>query len=264
VLCPSREGKDLVAQRIALHYFPGNSFLHRWDARCKLLGLLMITATLLQARVPWLILDTVVLIGLLALSRLPLRQFSRDFRAWAMFLFILFLFQVSFTHGARLPSISWLPVSKEGLRLGGFTCWRIGLILGYGVLFTAVTRPRELRDTVIWFLKPVPFLAERRIGLMVSLTLRFFVLILDQAEEVHLANKARLGGRSKNPFRRTKFLALPILSRSFSRAEDVTLALAARGFRDDIPLHLPKMKSFHLIPLLIFLGLLVLTGWLHL
>jgi len=51
--------------RIALHYFPGNSPLHRWDARCKFFGLLMITATLLQPKVTWLVLDSILLLGLL-------------------------------------------------------------------------------------------------------------------------------------------------------------------------------------------------------
>ena len=54
---------------------------------------------------------------------------------------------------------------------GIFSCWRLGLILGYSVLFTAVTRPRELQSTLIYFLKPIPLIPERRIGLMVSLTL---------------------------------------------------------------------------------------------
>jgi len=249
--------------RIALHYFPGNSPLHRWDARCKLLGLLMITTTLLQSKIPWLILDSGILVGLLILARLPLRQLLHDFKAWAIFLLMLFFFQVFFAQGPRLSSIPWLPISIEGLRLGAFTCWRLGLILGYAVLFSAVTRPRDLQYTVIWLLRPVPFIPERRIGLMVSLTLRFFSLIMDQAEEVHLAHMARLGDRNKNPFRRAKFLALPLLHRSFSRAEDVTLALAARGYRDDLPFQLQKLPITHLIPLLILLGTLILTYWLY-
>jgi energy-coupling factor transporter transmembrane protein EcfT len=253
-----------MAQRIALHYFPGNSPLHRWDARCKFFGLLTITATLLQSKIPWLIVDSGILFGVLILSQLPLRQFLRDVRTWAIFLLILFLFQAFFAPGPRLSAFPWLPVSIDGLRLGSLTCWRIGLILGYAILFTAVTRPRELRDTLIWLLKPIPFLPERRIGLMVSLTLRFFSLILDQAEEVRLAHKARLGDENKNPFRKAKFLALPLLRRSFSRAEDVTIALATRGFRDDLPLHLPKMLFSHLIPLLAFIGFLMIIGWFYL
>jgi energy-coupling factor transporter transmembrane protein EcfT len=96
---------------------------------------------------------------------------------------------------------------------------------------------------------------------MVSLTLRFFSLILDQAEEVHLANRARLGDRNKNPFRRAKSLGLPLLRRSFSQVEDMTLALAARGFRDDIPLRLPKLELSHIIPLLMFLIFFILLRW---
>jgi energy-coupling factor transporter transmembrane protein EcfT len=246
-----------MAQRIVLHYFPGNSLLHRWDARSKLLGLLMMTTTLLQSNIAWLILGSSILVGLLIISKLPLRQFFRDLRIWVIFLFILFIFQVFFSEGPRLQVLPWLPVSKSGVLLGGFTCWRLGLMLSYAILFTAITRPRELRDALIWFLKPVPFLPERRIGLMVSLTLHFFSIILDQAEEVRLAQKARQGDRIKNPFRKTKYLILPVLRRSLIRAEDITYALAARGYRDDIPLRLPKWNFSHLVPLIIFLGFLI-------
>ena len=252
-----------MAQRIIFHYLPGSSLLHRWDARCKFLGLLIVTATLLQSRVSWLTLNSGLLLGLLVLSRLPLRRFLSDFRTWAIVLFILFLFQIFFTPGPPLPFFPWLPISQDGFYQGIFTCWRLSLILGDAVLFTAVTRPRELRDALVWFLRPIPFLPERRIGLMVSLTLHFFSLILDQAEEVHLANKARLGDRNKNPFRRAKFVGLPLLRRSLSQAEDITLALAARGYRDDLPIRLSKIPMGHLLPLLIMGGVLLMIWWIQ-
>ena len=224
----------------------------------------MITATLLSSKFAWLTFDSILLFGLLILSRLPLRQFFRDFRIWAIFLFALFLFQAFFTPGHQVFFFPWLPISQNGLFLGIFTCWRLGLILGYSVLFTAITRPREIQNTLIWILKPVPFLPGRRIGLMVSLTLRFFSIILDQTEEVRLAHKARLGDQNRNPFRRAKFIALPLLRRSFSRAEDVALALAARGFRDDLPLQLPRLRYFHLLPLLVIPGFSTVIWWIHL
>ena len=250
-----------MAQRIVFHYFPGDSCLHRWDARCKFLGLLMITVTLLQTKIEWLILDLVLFLGLFILSRLPLQSFFRDLRGWVIFLFVLFLFQVFFTPGTRFADFPWVPASKEGLRLGGLTFFRLTLLLCYAILFTAITRPRELENALIWILKPIPFLPERRIGLMVCLVLRFFSLILDQAEEVRLAHKARLGDKQRNPLRKAKSLVLPILRRSFYRAEDVTLALAARGYRDDIPLRLSKLSLTHLIPLFVFFGVLLAAGW---
>jgi energy-coupling factor transporter transmembrane protein EcfT len=145
-------------------------------------------------------------------------------------------------------------VSHEGVRLGSVTCWRLAVILGYATLFTAITRPRDVQNTIIWLLKSFPFLHGRRIGLMVSLTIRFFSIILDQAEEVRLAHRARLGALKRNPVRKAKFLALPLIRRSFSHAEDVTLALVARGFRDDLPLQLQKLPFSHLIPLFLLLG----------
>jgi biotin transport system permease protein len=223
----------------------------------------MITATLLQSRVTWLTFDSILLVGVLILSRLPFKQFFRDFWVWMIFLFALFLFQAFFTPGPRLSFFQWLPVSQDGVRLASFTCWRLALILGYAVLFTAITRPRQVQDTLIWLLKPFPFLHGRRIGLMVSLTIRFFSIILDQAEEVRLAHKARLGDLEKNPVRKAKFLALPLLRRSFIHAEDVTLALAARGFRDDLPLQLPKLPFSHLIPLFVLLGSFVAIWQFH-
>jgi biotin transport system permease protein len=250
-----------MAQRLTLHYFPGESLLHRWDARCKFSGLLLVTATLLQTRMAWLLFDSGVFLSLLAISRLPVRHFFRDFRTWAIFLFVLFLFQAFFSEGSPLSIVPWIPVSREGVQLGALTCWRLGLMLGYAVLFTAVTRPRELQDAVIWLLRPVPFIPERRVGLMVSLTLRFFSTILDQAEEVRLAHRTRLGEQNKNPFRRAKYLALPIFRRSLLRAEDTTLALVARGYRDDIPLRLPRMNLLHLIPVAAFLALSIVLAW---
>ncbi len=247
--------------RIALHYHPVDSWLHRWDARCKTSGLMIITLSLIQFKTPLFLFNSVMLIGLFILSQFPLKQFLREFRLWAILLFILFLFQTLFSSGDRISFLPWLPISKEGLTLGGITVWRLGLILCYATLFTAITRPRELQDAITWFIKPFPFLSERRIGLMVSLTIRFFSITLDEAEEIRLAHKARLGDKNKNPIRMAKFLSIPLLRRSFSRAEDVTLALAVRGYRDDLPVQLNKIPIGQWIPLFVLLGILILIRW---
>jgi len=173
---------------------------------------------------------------------------------------LLFLYHGFFTPGRRMDILPWVPISKEGIYLGSLTCWRLSVILGYAVLFTAVTRPREVKDALAWLLEPVHFVPGRRIGLMVSLTLRFFSLILDQAEESRLACMARLGDRTKRPLRKLKTRVLPILHRSFSRVEDMTFAIAARGYREDIQPEVVRLPVPHLIPFLFLLGALVI-GW---
>jgi energy-coupling factor transporter transmembrane protein EcfT len=39
-----------MAERLMLHFFPGDSVLHRWDARGKLLSMLLVSALILQNR----------------------------------------------------------------------------------------------------------------------------------------------------------------------------------------------------------------------
>lgn len=129
-------------------------------------------------------------------------------------------------------------------------------MLGYGILFTAVTRSRDLRDGLLWLMRPLPFLPARKISLMVSLALRFFYLLLHQFHEARLAFRARLGDRRRNPLRRAKAFGLPLLRHSFLQAEEVTYALAARGFREDLPSDLQDLPLTHLIPLPILLSIL--------
>lgn len=231
--------------RIAFHYFPNNSYIHRWDSRCKILGLLFITLSLLDSKPPWLLLNSAIILGLLILSRLPLKNLFYDFRNWAFFLLILFLFQALLT-------------PTNGLLLATLNCWRLGLMIIYGVIFTATTRPREIRDSFIWFLKPFPFLPARRIGLMVSLCLKFFSLTMDQSEEINVAQRARLGDRIKNPLRRIKFMVLPLLRHSFIQAEEMTFSLLARGYQDKLPVKLPELPLLHLIPIIVFIGIFII------
>jgi biotin transport system permease protein len=249
--------------RIVFHYLPGDSFLHRWDPRCKFFGLLLVTAVLIQFSIFWFLLDSILLGALFFLSRLPFRLFFEEFKFWVIFLSALFLFQILLTPGGRFSFFPWLPIGKEGLLQGGLTSWRMGLMIGYALLFTAVTRPRDLCGALVWILKPIPFLPERRIGLMVSLTLRFFSRISDQVEDVRAAHLARLGDRNHNPFRKAKFMALPILRRSILDVEEVAFALVARGYQENrnLPSRLSKIPLSHLIPILLMSGVLLLSLW---
>jgi energy-coupling factor transporter transmembrane protein EcfT len=140
--------------------------------------------------------------------------------------------------------------------------WRLGLILCYAMLFSMVTRPHELQEAVMWLLRPFPFLPARRIGLMVSLMLRFLPLILDQAEEVQAATRARLGNQRRNPVLRMKYFVLPLFRRSIKRADDLTNALVARGYRDDLPVSFSSLPMKHMAGLAPLLFLIAFwAGW---
>lgn len=243
--------------RIAFHYIPKDTFIHRWDARCKFFGFLFITASLIQIKISLFLFHSILLFLLFFLSRSPVRSIARELKFWVMFLFMLFIFHSLFTPGVPIYFNPYLPIKKEGLLSGSLTCWRLGLILGYAVLFTSVTRPQELRDTIAWILKPFPSIPNRRIGLMVSMAWKFFYRFLDHKEEVSLAHQARLGNLNRNPIKKIKSLLLPLLRKALIEVEEVTFALAVRGYHDDLPISLPQVPISHWIPIFCLLFFII-------
>lgn len=238
-----------MARRLSLHYFPGSSVLHGWDPRCKLAGLVLVTAIAAHDRAAVFAFLSILLAVLVLVARLPGRRLLKELRGWMILVVMIFLAQALFSPGERLPHLAWLPVSREGISTAALSCWRLALILGYAVIFTAVTRPRELRETIRWFLRPMPGLSSRRVALMVTLALNSLVVLFDAVEHVKLANRARFAHLPRNPVRRMRALALPVLRKSLARVDDLTLALQARGYREDLPTLLPRLPLGHCLPL---------------
>jgi biotin transport system permease protein len=96
---------------------------------------------------------------------------------------------------------------------------------------------------------------------MVSLTLRFLPLLLHQAEEVRLAFRSRLGGKRRNPLARLRFYAVPILRKSLVRAEELAYALAARGYRDDLPIPAEPIPLGHVLAVAAWTGGVMIGVW---
>lgn len=249
-----------MASRLSFHYLPGSSILHGWDARCKLAGMAILAVGILRMDAGALAVFSLGWIAALRLSRAPAGALLSDLKSWSFFLGLIFLFHAVFGSGGDEPLTPYLPMTMGSVQSAGLACWRLGLILGYSVLFTFVTRPRDMEEAIVWFLKPFSFLPARRIALMVSLTIRFLPLVLDQVEEVRAAVKSRLGDKSRSPLQRAKRIILPVFRRSLLRADEIAVALAARGYREDLPLHVPRIPSWNHLSALIALCVMVLAG----
>lgn len=243
-----------MANRLAFHHLPGNSILHRWDTRCKVFALLIITFGLLDMTLSGLILFSAILIALLASAHLPLGALIRDLKGWFFLLMVIFLLQTLGSNSAiSPPPLKWLPFTEEGILSAAMTCWRLLLILSYGLLFTITTKPRDLQHALICLLQPVPFLPAQRVALMVTLTIRLLPTTLDHLDEVFVANRARLGNQHRNLLRRIKYISIPLFRRSFLRADELACALAARGYQENQKLNLPHIPPSHLAALFLVL-----------
>jgi energy-coupling factor transporter transmembrane protein EcfT len=228
-----------VAELTAFGYVFGNSLLHRLDARFKIIFVILLSLLSLNGFFVELGLLSFILLGAIFYARLPLGSAIRELRYFLILLFLIFAARALSTGGPSVIDLKYVRVSLQGLSDGALVCWRLAFIVVLGFAFISTTPPAAIKAAVQWFLKPVPFIPERKVALMMGLILRFVPVIFDQARETAQAQKARAVENRKNPLYRLTKLGFPLMRRTFERADDLVLAMEARAFsenRTDPPL----------------------------
>ena len=221
-----------MAELTSFGYFPGDSLLHRLDPRFKLLFITLLSLVCLNLYFISLGIFTSLLLGFIIYSRLPLKSWVKELRYFFVFLLFVFMARVLSTGGASLIEVKFISVSKQGLTAGFLVCWRLAFIVLLGFTLISTTRPAEIKAAVQWYLKPVPFIPQKKVAMMMGLILRFVPVIFDQAAETSDAQKARCVQNRRNPVYRLIKLGFPLMRRTFERADDLVAAIEARGFTE--------------------------------
>ena len=239
-----------MAQLTRFGYQPGDSLLHRLDVRFKILSVILISLICLNLHFLELGILTSLLLGLIFHVRLSLISGLKELRYFLIFLILIFIARVLSTAGSPVINLRIFNVSLQGLHSGILVCWRLVIIVIIGFAFISTTRPSAIKAAVQWYLRPVPFIPEKRVALMMGLILRFVPVIFHQAGEIVEAQKARGVEVRKNPIYRLTKLAFPLMRRTFERADNLVAAMEARGFtesRTDPELVLHKRDWISLI-----------------
>ncbi len=222
-----------MAELTSFGYFSGNSLLHNLDPRFKLLFIITLSLVCFHLYFISLAIFTCLLLGLMIYSRLPLRSGVKELRYFFVLLLFVFMARSLSTGGPSLVELKFISISKQGLIAGSLVCWRLAFIVLLGLALISTTRPAEIKAAVQWYLKPVPFIPEKKVAMMMGLILRFVPVIFDQAAETTGAQKARCVQNRRNPLYRLIKLGFPLMRRTFERADDLVVAIEARGFSEN-------------------------------
>ena len=208
-----------MAERLIFHYHDRRTLIHRIDPRVKVLLLFALSTALLMVNS----LQTVAIAGYIAaavlMAKLPVTRYRRELRFFLIIFAIILL--------AR-----WLSGSPflEGALFG----FRFLLIVAASILFTDTTAPEEITLALYWYLRPLKFLNPKRIAARFNLTLAFFPLIFDAILEIREARRARLDNSWSRPLRRMISISSQIFDLILIKAEEISFALEARLFDEDI------------------------------
>lgn len=219
-------------------YYPANSILHKLDPRAKLVGTLVFIISLFLFRsFPCYVLAALFLAWVIRISKVPFKFMVKGLKSILILLLITVAFNLFLTPGREVFHIWKLQVTYEGILQAVFMAIRLSfLIIGSSVL-TLTTTPNNLTDGLekgLGFLKRfrVPV---HEVAMMMSIALRFIPILLEETDKIMKAQQARgadfeTGGliqKAKNLVP----LLVPLFISAFRRANDLAMAMEARGYR---------------------------------
>lgn len=236
-------------------YLPGNSFLHRLDPRTKFLSLiLLMTITFMIRGFQSMALLGGVFFFCLFLSGLSWGYVFRGARAFLwLFLFTACL-HFFFTPGPSLPffPLGFIDLTWTGVAKGSLVAAQLFLAILFSSLMTLTTSPLQLAQGLEKLLVPLKRfrVPVEDFSMMMMMAIKFIPILLGEANRIIKAQSARgVDFESGNFFQRARNL-LPILTplfhSVFKRADDLAIALLARGYGSGIKrthLHETKMEG---------------------
>lgn len=220
-------------------YVPGPSPVHQLDARTKIGGTLLYGVLLLLARGAGGLAACAAFTALsLAAARVPWAPLWRGLRPIFWLVLLTVGLDAVLIPGRVLYHLGPVVVTARGLHLGLSTGIRLGLLVAQATVLTASTLPLELSSGAERLLRPFRRLGvpAHELALMSSIALRFIPTFTEEAERIQKAQSARgadFGGSLAARWRAGVALLVPLLLGALRRADDLALAMEARGYRGE-------------------------------
>ncbi|OWR32591.1 cobalt transport family protein [Saccharibacillus sp. O23] len=217
-----------------------DSVIHRLDPRTKLIGmvLLMIALIRLDSWIGYALASAFVLVTA-GMSRFAPRLLLKGLLPVLPILAFTLLYHLFFGRGETiLWAYGGFVIRAEGMQEGVRLVWRILLMILLASILTGTTRPMALAKGLETLSKPLSRLGVpvEQFALMIVMAVRFIPTIGEELERILLAQKARGHDISALPPVKRLFafipILVPLLVTTVQRAEQLSLAIEARGYGD--------------------------------
>ena len=230
-------------------YSPYNTIIHRLDPRIKMFGLI---AIMVLCFLPYgnyanrfIILGilSLIIITTMILGKVSFLEFLKNLKTlWFMMLFLLIIFvfipqnvDVESLHPI-IPNPGGYQVYWEGLFQTLHVFLRLVMMIALTMILTSTTTPMEITFALEWYMKPLKLIKfpTQIISMTLSLALRFIPTLLDETHKIMKAQKSRGVDYNKGflvkKIKSVTTLIVPLLVSCFSKSDELSLAMDARGY----------------------------------
>ena len=231
-------------------YVPGNSCIHRIDARIKLtLGIAFIVALLCGHTFASLGIAAAFVFLTYVLARIPAGKALRSLAPLMVIVLIVVVLNL-FTQqgGETLVQLGIFRISMGGVQAAGFMGVRLTVMMLGMSLITLTTPTIELSEAFEKMLAPFARfgLPAHELGMIMGIALRFmpqFATELATVYHAQVSRGARLSNSPVHGVRMVSSLMIPLFASVFRHAETLSFAMDARCYHGgEGRTHLRPMK----------------------
>lgn len=219
-------------------YYPADSFVHNLDPRIKILLMtaFIISIFFIKSFFGYVIIAAFILLCVI-FSKVPFGSVLRSVKGilfLVLFTMILNLFFVR--EGNVILDWKIIKITDYGVLFTAKMALRLVLLVMGTSLLTLTTTPMSLTDGLESLMKPLKLIRfpVHDVALIMSMALRLIPSLMDEAQKIMNAQKARAASfDSGNVFQRAKAMLpvlIPLFISSFRRADELALALDARCY----------------------------------
>ena len=217
-------------------YFPGDTIVHRLDARTKLILVVLYIVALFQSN-GWVSYIAVLLAtaACMALSQIKPATIFKGLKPMLFIIALTAALNMFYTQGT--PIIPGWIITWEGIARSVKMILRIVLLITGTFLLTYTTSPIALTDGLELLLNPLKKIKVpvHEMTMMMSMALRFIPTLIEETDKIMSAQKARGADfETGNIVRRAKALVpilVPLFVSAFRRADDLAVAMECRCYR---------------------------------
>lgn len=222
-------------------YFVANSFVHKLDARAKILLLIyLIVLIFISKNVVSLLLAVVLTLLVMMSSGIPIRLYFKNIKVIIPIIVFTAILNVFYTKTGvpLLPDDFFLQVYSGGLLRAGFMAVRVLLLILVSSALTYTTTPNDLTDAIERLLKPLSVIGLREavhtMSMMMTIALRFIPTLIEETDKIMNAQKARGADlESGGIIKKVKALLpilIPLLISAVRRAYELAEAMECRCY----------------------------------
>ena len=221
-------------------HFPGNSLVHRFDPRLKLVLTVAYIVLLFAAPNPLGLTLSILFLGVMyKVAKIPVKMIGKSLKPIlpiVLFTAVLNLFFVS-GEGDPLVHFWFLSIYAEGVRYAVLMAVRVMALIAGTSLLTYTTSPIVLTDAIEQLLKPLGKLhfPVHELAMMMSIALRFIPTLIEETDKITNAQKARGAqldtGKMTDRVKALVPVLIPLFISAFRRADELAMAMECRCYR---------------------------------